>query len=158
MERNSRDFRPRIETINANTAFLCELLHAQTTNPASPVKRVYYPRYESPENYVRCMRSSPPAPENAPRYGGLFSITFHSAPAARAFFDVLRCAKGPSLGTNFTLASPYTLLAHYTELDWAAKYGVESALVRVSVGLEDKEVLERWFREALEAAEKELSE
>ncbi len=29
-------------------------------------------------------------------------------------------AKGPGFGTNFTLACPYTLLAHYTELEWAA--------------------------------------
>ena len=28
--------------------------------------------------------------------------------------------KGPSLGTNFTLACPYTILGHYLELDWAA--------------------------------------
>ena len=39
------------------------------------------------------------------------------------------------MGTNFTLACPYTLLAHYTELKWAASYGVESELVRISVGL-----------------------
>jgi cystathionine gamma-synthase len=36
-------------------------------------------------------------------YGGLFSITFHSTPEAIAFFDALDTAKGPSLGTNFTL-------------------------------------------------------
>lgn len=32
----------------------------------------------------------------------------------------LQVAKGPGFGTNFTLACPYTLLAHYTELEWAA--------------------------------------
>jgi cystathionine gamma-synthase len=31
----------------------------------------------------------------------------------QAFFDALDTHKGPSLGTNFTLACPYTLLAHY---------------------------------------------
>jgi len=48
--------------------------------------------------------------------------------------------KGPSLGTNFTLVCPYTLLAHYCELDWAASFGVPGHLIRVSVGLEAPEV------------------
>ena len=33
------------------------------------------------------------------------------------------------------------LLAHYTELDWAAQYGAEKNLIRFSVGLEDQEEL-----------------
>ena len=56
------------------------------------------------------------------------------------FFDALAVAKGPSLGTNFTLACPYTLLAHYLETEWAETFGVEKELVRVSVGLENIEV------------------
>lgn len=67
------------------------------------------------------------------------------------FFDVIDTAKGPSLGTNFTLTSPYTILAHYGELEWAAQYGVEANLVRVSVGLEDTEALVGIFGGALEA-------
>jgi len=86
-------------------------------------------------------------------FGGLFSITFTSLPAAEAFFDNLACAKGPSLGTSFTLACPYTILAHYTELDWAKEYGVDVGLVRVSVGLEERGVLLDWFRVAVEKAE-----
>jgi cystathionine gamma-synthase len=81
-------------------------------------------------------------------------MTFTSEVASRVFFDTLECAKGPSLGTNFTLASPYALLAHYYELDWAAQYGVEKDLVRVSVGLEDYEPLRKAFESALDAAEK----
>ncbi|CAG8446854.1 11152_t:CDS:2 [Diversispora eburnea] len=84
-------------------------------------------------------------------YGGLFSITFYSDSASQQFFDALSIAKGPSLGTNFTLACPYTILAHYLELDWASKYGVESGLVRVSVGLEDKEILLKAFQNALDS-------
>jgi len=81
-------------------------------------------------------------------------LTFTNAASSKAFFDALDCVKGPSLGTNFTLASPYVILAHYQELDWAAQYGVESTLVRVSVGMEDEEVLKIWFEKALDAAEK----
>jgi cystathionine gamma-synthase len=53
----------------------------------------------------------------------------------------------------FTLASPYAILAHYYELEWAKGYGVESNLVRVSVGLEDYEYLEGLFSAAVDAAE-----
>lgn len=61
-------------------------------------------------------------------------------------------AKGPSLGTNFTLCCAYTLLAHYSELEWAAEYGVFEHLVHISVGIEDAGILEDLVRRALAAA------
>ena len=61
------------------------------------------------------------------------------------FYDALQLAKGPSLGTNFTLCCPYTLLAHFTELPWAADYGVSSRLIRVSVGLENAKVMHCYY-------------
>jgi cystathionine gamma-synthase len=42
-------------------------------------------------------------------------------------------------------------LAHYTELDWAATFGVEANLIRFSVGLEDTETLKKVFKTALDA-------
>ena len=60
----------------------------------------------------------------------------------------LKVSKGPSLGTNFTLVCPYTLLAHYGELSWAASFGVNVGIVRISVGLEDINELEGKFDEA----------
>jgi len=77
------------------------------------------------------------------------STTFYSLEDAILFFDELDSAKGPSLGTNFTLSSPYTLLAHYGELDWAAQFGVEANLVRISVGLEETKELTAIFEKAL---------
>src|SRR5258708_10229814 len=59
-------------------------------------------------------------------------------------YDRLPFCKGPSLGTIFTLACPFTLLAHYAELDWAEACGVSRYLIRISVGLEDPEEL--WQR------------
>lgn len=81
------------------------------------------------------------------------SATFHDPADAPVFFDALESAKGPSLGTNFTLSSPYVILAHWQELDWAAQYGVESTLVRFSVGLEETSELIRRFSDALQALE-----
>ncbi len=52
-------------------------------------------------------------------------------------------------GTVFTLACPFTLLAHYGELSWAESCGVSRFLIRVSVGLEDPEELWQRFEAAL---------
>ena len=86
-------------------------------------------------------------------FGGLLSLTFHSNAASRAFFDSLPINKGPSLGTDFSLACPYTVLTHFKELQWAAEYGVEEGLVRISVGMEGREDLLGRVKIAIEAAE-----
>lgn len=142
MERNSRDFASRIDRANANAEAICQVIR-----PNPLIKTLYYPRYnESCPNYeaVRLPGGG---------YGGLLSIVFHSYDKAMAFYDAIETAKGPSLGTNFTLTSPYVLLAHYQELEWAASFGVEPSLVRISVGLEETDQLVGVFRSALKAAE-----
>ncbi|KAJ8502034.1 hypothetical protein ONZ45_g11910 [Pleurotus djamor] len=158
MERNSRNFKPRSRLINTNTEAVCDLLRSQSlaggnTSSSTVIKEVYYPKYITSSNYEICRIKVKEGDGAEGGYGGLFSLTFTSQSASEAFFDALPCYKGPSLGTNFTLASPYTILAHYTELDWAAKWGVEKGLVRVSVGTEDKEVLLEWFKTSLKAAQ-----
>lgn len=109
-----------------------------------PVKEVFYPKYVTTANYLTHK-------VEGAGYGGLFSVLFKAEHGAQQFFDALPFYKGPSLGTNFTLACPYTILAHYFELDWAAQFGIERNLIRVAVGLEDKEALLQGFKEALDA-------
>ncbi|WVR03892.1 hypothetical protein IAU60_000891 [Kwoniella sp. DSM 27419] len=156
MERNSRDYRGRIKRVNDNAYDVTDFLYRRSlddpTTPASGkvIKKVYYPRFQTPETYAQAQRL-PSTGKGG--FGGLFSVTFTSEAASKAFYNTLGCAKGPSLGTSFTLASPYTILAHYLELDWAAEYGVERGLVRISVGQEDEEVLKQWFETAVAAAE-----
>lgn len=149
MERNSRDFARRVRAVDENTQSICTFLRSRSVVggiPSAVVNEVFYPKYTTPTNYLRCKLAEG-------GYGGLFSLTFTSLAASKAFFDALPCHKGPGLGTNFTLACPYTILAHYTELDWATGHGVEEGLVRVSVGMEDRDVLLRSFEIALKAAE-----
>lgn len=76
------------------------------------MKQVNYPK-TSPtrEWYEQCRNSNG-------GYGGLLSATFYNKQDAVVFFDNLDTVKGPSLGTNFTISSPYVILAHYGELDW----------------------------------------
>ncbi|GAA5851328.1 hypothetical protein JCM8547_004208 [Rhodosporidiobolus lusitaniae] len=181
MERNSRDFEARIAQENANADMLCELLRSRRipgptpagfdgpAPPSSPpsgpdalppvVTEVYYPKYQTSRHYLSSLRRPNPAiGPTSSGFGALFSLTFSSTLAASTFFDALPCYKGPSLGTNFTLACPYTLLAHYTELDWAKDWGVDKRLVRVSVGLEEEGMLREWFEAALRKAEEVVQE
>lgn len=142
LERNSRDFASRIDRVNANAAAVAELLVE-----CPLVRIVHYPKYnDSRRNYDACKLPSG-------GYGGLLSVVFHRKPDAMAFYDNIATAKGPSLGTNFTLTSPYVLLAHYAELDWAASLGVDPDLIRISIGLEETQELVDVFRSALRAAE-----
>ena len=157
LERNSRDFKRRIQVIDTNAEAACDFLHARSIaggDSTSVIKGVFYPKYITRENYDTCRTTQVDREDGKlGGFGGLFSVTFTSMAASRAFFDALQCYKGPSLGTNFTLACPFTILAHFTELDWASQYGVEPSLIRVSVGMEEPETLLCWMKAALEAAE-----
>jgi cystathionine gamma-synthase len=104
-----------------------------------------YPKYSDTKAFYDVCK----LPEGG--YGGLLSATFYGIGDAEAFYDHLDTHKGPSLGTNFTLSSPFVLLAHNAELDWAAEYGCEASLVRFTVGLEDTEKLKTVFETALAA-------
>lgn len=143
LERNSRDFMTRIDRINANAEAICEML---VNNPM--VKTVHYPKCkdESKANYDAVKLPSG-------GYGGLLSVVFHRKADAMVFYDSIETAKGPSLGTNFTLVSPYVVLAHYAELDWAASLGVDPDLIRISIGLEETHQLVEMFQVALHAAD-----
>lgn len=148
LERNSRDFYDRNQRINANAAALVDLLvNAMETHPSKLIKNVYYPKVSpSKPNYDAIKYEDG-------GYGGLLSIVFHSPQAAIAFFDTLYIAKGPSLGTNFTLGCPYTIIAHFNELDFVNSCGVDTYLVRISIGLEERAELIERFKIALDAAE-----
>nr|POE64877.1 cystathionine gamma-synthase [Quercus suber] len=140
LERNSRDFVSRILRINHNAEAIADILRA---HPA--VKQVNYPKYSDTKDFYDACR----LPDGG--YGGLLSATFHCMDDAQVFYDHLKTQKGPSLGTNFTLSSPFVILAHYTELDWAAEFGCDATLVRFSVGLEEPQVLKEVFEFALAA-------
>ncbi len=144
MERNSRDFVSRIDRINQNAESICKTLEASPI-----VKQIYYPKYSSTRDFYDDCRNKNGG------YGGLLSVTLKTTNQAVTFFDKLETAKGPSLGTNFTLSSPYVILAHYTELQWTAQFGVDADLVRISVGLEDPQDLRSRFERALAEAAKE---
>ncbi|KAH6649373.1 pyridoxal phosphate-dependent transferase [Chaetomium tenue] len=142
MEGNGRDFGGRVERVGRNAEVVVGVLRGSAV-----VREVYYPLGGPTQELYDRFRVE------GGRYGFLVSIRFREKAQAVAFYDALDVAKGPSLGTNFTLCCAYTLLAHYNELEWAAEYGVVEDLVRISVGLEDRAWLEERVGRALKAAE-----
>jgi cystathionine gamma-synthase len=132
---NSRDFVERNARINESSEKLADFLHEHPD-----VETVWYPKYVAPL-YPKYQKND--------GFGGLMSIHLHPHICQRTFYDELDVAKGPSLGTNFTLVCPYTLLAHYHELDFAISYNVPPNLIRIAVGLENFEELRAKFEAAL---------
>jgi cystathionine gamma-synthase len=133
LDDRARSFPHRMHRHNANGLFIAEKLR---THPL--VERVWYPKWEFTEAYEAVRK---------PQGGWGSLVTFlprNAALTAPRVFDALRVCKGPSLGTVFTLACPFVLLAHYTELEWAEACGVPRNLIRLSVGLE--EPVELWSR------------
>ena len=140
LESDSRDCRERVEQINRTTLEVCEYL---SRNPA--VESVYYPAFTDREMYDRFRR-----PDGG--YGGLFSIVLKdAAKVTEAFYDALEITKGPNLGTSFSLCCPFTLIAHYDELEWAESAGASRYLIRISVGLEPADDLIHRLTRALRA-------
>ena len=140
LERNSRDFLQRCALVNQTGRALAEWLRDQ--------RGVGDLFYSAGEEYESVMRNKGMAGERVSGYGCLMSLVLLPEWDEKTFFDCLAVAKGPSLGTNFTIACPYTLLAHYLELDWANQYGVDRRLIRISVGLENLDVSGHFGRSA----------
>ena len=137
---NLRGYPKRMESANANGLALAAWLAA---HPA--VEQVWHPSLTTSEHYQAAMRKGG-------GFGGLLSFVLKAEKKTPKVYDALRLSKGPSFGTPFTLVCPYTLLAHYRELEWAEGCGVPANLLRVSCGSEPFEVLQAAFEEALAQA------
>ncbi|MAS94570.1 MAG: hypothetical protein CMO55_15330 [Verrucomicrobiales bacterium] len=137
LEVNSRHFEERVRASDENTLEIVQWLREQPQ-----IEKLWFPDQETESFYRDLMREDG-------AYGGLFSVVLRGGEsAAAAFYDKLEMSKGPSLGTNFSLACPYTLLAHYKELEWASERGVDRNLLRFWIGLEDPDELKERFQKA----------
>lgn len=143
LERNSRDFESRARMIDRNAEEVIKLLQESEI-----ISRIYYPSLSPTKHHYDAVKT----PNGG--YGGLISMLFKEPKHAITFFNAVNLHKGPSLGTNFTLACPYSILAHYQELDEIETWGVDRNLVRISIGIEDKDELLEVLRSSLEVARK----
>jgi len=133
---NSSSYLQRMKKINSNTKKVVEFLASH-----QKVKEVYYPsKVQSKAIYKDFQIGG---------YGGLFSVRFHREADAISFYNTLRLAKGPSLGTSFSLVCPYVLLAHYHEMDFVRECGIDPSLIRISIGTESVDSLLDMLRASL---------
>ncbi|KAE8378974.1 pyridoxal phosphate-dependent transferase [Aspergillus bertholletiae] len=139
---NCQDIVWRVQKCCENTLPLVELL---SSHPS--IATVHHPT-TSPTlaNYQKVMRQNG-------SYGNVFSIVFHDPHAAEHFYNTLDVCKGSSFGANFTIVIPYVQLANYWNREKVPKYGVPQHILRVSVGLEDKNELLSTFQRALKGVE-----
>jgi len=139
LEAQVRGFPDRMRQHNANGLLVAEKLRR---HPA--IERVWYPRWVNTEAYEAVRRPGG-------GWGALITCLPRQAESRAArVYDALEVCKGPSLGTVFSLACPFTYLAHYCELEWARSCGVSPYLIRLSVGLEAPDDLWRRIERALD--------
>jgi cystathionine gamma-synthase len=141
LELDSRNYRERVEQSNQTALEVCSFL-----NQHPEIESIYYPAFTDRELYDQ-------AKLPGGGYGGLFSFVLKNAAAhTEAFYDALEITKGPNLGTSFSLCCPFTLIAHYNELEWAESAGASRYLIRISVGLEPASVLVDRIQTAIDIA------
>lgn len=136
MEMNSRGMEERVAIINHNAEALSDMLYTLSAAAgivqSCVIKEVFYPKYQNRETYKRCCRiaAADSKDPNEIGYGGLLSVSFTSLDAAKVFYSSLPCYKGPSLGTVFTLATPFTVIAFPPEKKvWAEEHHLDETLV-----------------------------
>ncbi len=127
-----QNYENRMKIISSNTKKLVEYFKT-----APFIDEIFYclnPKYAS--NYQKLMIDKE-------SYTGIVSVTFKKD--FKEVYDFLNFAKGPSLGTEFTLLMPYTYLAHYDLVTskegnkFLKKIGLPINLLRISVGVENIE-------------------
>lgn len=124
-----KGYEKRVKIISKNAQILYNYLKGQPF-----VKEIYSAFHpDSVDNFLKIRKSEDSFP-------GLLSIVFDED--FECYYNELQLAKGPSLGTEFTLAMPYVYLAHYEYLKTnegkqkLLKLGMNSNLLRLSVGVE----------------------
>ncbi|NVJ53286.1 MAG: PLP-dependent transferase [Campylobacteraceae bacterium] len=134
-----KDYEKRVKTISSNTKKLISYLENSKL-----IKKVYHCMdEENKELYSQTIVDN-----NS--YCGVISILF-TKPLTQSY-DKLNFAKGPSLGTEFTLLMPYTYLAHYDLiLTKEGRKHLEEVklpvdLIRISVGVEPIEEIINEFK------------
>jgi cystathionine gamma-synthase len=123
------NYESRVKKVAQNTQLIYNYLIKQPF--IKEVYSVYHPDFY--DNYLKIKKHDHALP-------GLISIIFDQD--LSHYYDKLLLAKGPSLGTEFTIAMPYVYLAHYECLKTEngrtklKNLGLNPELLRLSIGIE----------------------
>jgi len=135
-----KNYRSRVEKISLNTIALLDYLHH--SKRITSIYSALNPDYL--DNFLKVRKHETAMP-------GLISVLFDKK--LHHYYDRLRFAKGPSFGTEFTLAMPYVYLAHFDLLhtpegrSYLESIGLKPELLRISVGTEPIDEIIRVFEE-----------
>ncbi len=128
------NYQSRVKKSSENAKLLYEYLKTKVF-----IKEIYTTNQEfTNEAFAKIKKADGEVP-------GLISIVFDKKLVN--YYDKLELVKGPSLGTEFTIAMPYVYLAHYdclkTEegLEKLKNLGLHPELLRISVGIEPIELI-----------------
>ena len=133
----SQDFEQRRESMNENAIKLAAYLRSRT----DVIDKVYFSDDETSNQIHK---------DGVKGHGFMLSFTLRDPTLYGVLYDALDFAKGPSMGLEQTLVTPYPLLTHYHELDKIKNDGgIEGHLLRVSVGTEDFGSIKARFETAL---------
>ncbi len=141
--RGLRTLGPRLRAHQDNAATLADLLAA---HPA--VRRVYYPGLATHPGHALAARQQQ-------GFGAMLSFELEGGEAAiRAFLDGLRCfSLAESLGGVESLVAHPATMTHASMTPEARRVaGIDDALLRLSVGIEDARDLRADLSEALDRA------
>jgi len=143
LNRNIKKFENRMKTINDNAFKVAKFLQNYET-----IDKVYYPFLESSSDYLL-------AKKYLKGGSGLLSFVFKNSSISNAtyFYDNIKSPilKGPSLGSEKTLLSPYVIMAHYNDSkEKLLKLGYDFCLMRLSIGTERTEKIIDCLKYALE--------
>ncbi|EMM83341.1 Cys/Met metabolism PLP-dependent enzyme [Leptospira interrogans str. 2006001854] len=138
-----KDYEKRVFKISENVKKLAEFFSKQPG-----IRKVFWTgAIDSFQNFQKVTR--------LPNiHSGVLSIELSTS--LEKFYDRLTLLKGPSFGTEFTLNMLYVYLAHYDLViqDEGRKFlkenGLDPNLIRISVGIEDPELLIEEYKKALE--------
>lgn len=133
-----KDYKERVEQVSKNAYNLVNRLN--TVGSIGSVYSVYSP--EAKINWDKIKK-------NETSFCGVISVVPNCE--LSTIYNSLNLPKGPSLGSNFHLVMPYTLLAHYNEtktedgLAYLDKIGLSPNLLRISVGTDSEDIIIKEF-------------
>jgi len=123
-----KDYKSRVEKSSKNSKLLVEYFKSLEC-----IDEIFYTTFEDDS------------------FCPVLSVTFKKD--FKTYYDALNFAKGPSLGTEFTLLMPYTYLAHYDYIgnkkgeEFLKSCGLAVDLLRISVGVEEiSEIIKEFDR------------
>lgn len=135
-------YKDRVLKINRNAEYIFNYL--KNKNYIKDIFSVSNPRFSQNWNKIKTCDES---------YCGVVSLVFKGE--LNDVYDNLDLPKGPSLGTEYPLVMPYTMLAHYFEtktevgLENLNRVGLSTDLLRFSISVEDPELTINAIEKAL---------